>query len=61
METESFTLTKKEFENIIKFAFQKGELFGVTYSTWFVPTDDDRKEKIDNAFQEINKRILENK
>lgn len=45
------TITKEQFEKAIKDAFKKGESWGVCYSTWFTPTEEDTKEKIDIAIK----------
>ena len=45
------TITKEQFEKAIKDAFKKGESWGVCYSTWFTPTEEDKKEKIDIAIK----------
>ena len=45
------TITKEQFEKAIKDAFKKGESWGVCYSTWFTPTEEDEKAKIDIAIK----------
>jgi len=40
-------------EEIIRKAFKKGESWGVTYSTWFTPSEGDTEEEINKAIEEI--------
>jgi hypothetical protein len=37
----------------IKKAFKAGEEWGVTYSTWFTPTEEDTEEKIKETIKNI--------
>ena len=46
---EQITITKEQFEKAIEDAFKKGESWGVCYSTWFIPKEEDTKDKIDIA------------
>lgn len=46
---EQIKITKEQFEKAIEAAFKKGESWGVTYSTWFTPTEEDTKSKIEEA------------
>lgn len=46
---EQITITKEQFDKAIEKAFKKGESWGVTYSTWFTPTEEDTKAKIEDA------------
>lgn len=39
-------ITQETLNNIVAVAFKSGELWGVTYSTWFSPTDEDTADKI---------------
>jgi len=43
------TITKEQFDKAIEQSFKKGESWGVTYSTWFTPTEEDTKAKIEDA------------
>lgn len=51
-------LTDKKFKGAINQAFRKGESWGVTYSTWFTPTEVDkdakREEAITKAYKIVN-------
>ena len=58
---EKITITKETLEKIIEDAFKKGENWGTCYSTWFIPTESDTKEKIDNAKKEAFSLIDERK
>ena len=42
-------IDREKFEKLIEEIFKKGESWGVTYSTWFTPTEEDNKEKINEA------------
>lgn len=44
-------LTKEQFDKAIEFAFRQGELWGVCYSGWFVPTETDTTQKISETQQ----------
>lgn len=56
---EQITITKEQFEKVIEDAFKKGESWGVCYSTWFTPTEEDTKGKIDIAIKEAFSIITE--
>lgn len=45
--------TKEEIEDIIRKAFKAGEQWGVTYSTWFIPTKAGTEEKIQEVVTEV--------
>lgn len=45
-------MKRAKLEKLFRIAFQKGENFGVTYSTWFEPTKEDREEAIQKAMEE---------
>jgi len=45
------TIKKEHFEEAIKAAFKKGENWGVTYSTWFTPSEEDTKDKIEECIK----------
>jgi len=40
-------------EEIIRKAFLDGESWGVTYSTWFIPTKADTEEKVQESIKHI--------
>ena len=42
-------IDREKFEKLIEETFKKGESWGVTYSTWFTPTEEDTAEKINEA------------
>ena len=42
----AISLTKEQLDSIIAVAFKRGQIWGVTYSTWFTPTDEDTLNKI---------------
>lgn len=46
-------MNEEEIRSIIRIAFQKGEQWGVTYSTWFRPTEEDTEKRIEEAIKEI--------
>ena len=48
-------INTEKFLSMLEDAFKKGEQWGVTYSTWFTPSEEDTKSKID----EIKKKSLE--
>ncbi len=43
------TITKEKFEEAIESAFKNGEQWGTTYSNWFVPSQEETKQKIQAA------------
>lgn len=43
---ETLTLTQEQLNSIIAVAFKRGEIWGVTYSTWFTPTEADTLNQI---------------
>jgi hypothetical protein len=45
-------------EEIIRAAFKKGEVWGVTYSTWFQPSKEDTERKIQEAIKEIEQEEI---
>lgn len=49
MKTEQMT----EEEIIIRKAFARGENWGVTYSTWFSPSESDTEEQVQKAINDI--------
>jgi hypothetical protein len=51
METQNLSI--EQIRQIIQMSFKAGENWGVTYSTWFTPTKQDTREKI----EEIAKKI----
>ena len=42
-------ITEKQFKDAIEKAFKEGESWGITYSTWFTPTEMDTKMKIETS------------
>lgn len=46
-------ISREELKNIIRTAFQRGEDWGITYSTWFTPTEEQTEEKIQEVFNEF--------
>jgi hypothetical protein len=42
-------ISQEELKEVIIYAFKKGELWGATYQGWFSPTEEERREKMDNA------------
>jgi hypothetical protein len=46
--------TKTELEDIIKKAFKRGEMWGVTYSGWFNPTLEDTEKQIQEVLDELS-------
>ena len=46
-------ITKQELEQIIRKAFESGEMWGVTYSGWFNPTPEDTERKIKEVLDEL--------
>jgi hypothetical protein len=50
-------ITKEQHESLIESAFKKGECWGVTYSTWFVPTEEDTRKKIEEAKNDSYKTL----
>jgi hypothetical protein len=54
---DKIILSKQELDKLIETAFKAGENWGVTYSTWFVPTVADTKEKTDAAKAEAYKTL----
>ena len=46
-------MDREELENIVRLAFEKGEQWGVTYSGWFTPSEEDIEQEIQNAIYEI--------
>lgn len=47
------TITLKEFEAIVKKAFKSGENWGITYTGWFEPSDEDYNEQIGKVQDEL--------
>ncbi len=43
--------TKEQIEEIIRKAFQSGENWGVTYSTWFTPSEQDTEKRIQDVIE----------
>jgi len=54
---EKVEITQETLDNIIAVAFKKGELWGVTYSTWFTPTAEDTNEKIKECQTDMAKNL----
>lgn len=50
-------MDREELENIVRLAFEKGEQQGVTYSTWFTPSEEDTEQKIQDAIFEILQEV----
>jgi len=46
-------MDNETLKDIIRTAFKKGELWGVTYSTWFEPNEEQTEEQIEKAIDEI--------
>ncbi len=49
MAKEKREITKRQLGKIVKNAFERGEKWGVTYSTWFTPEVGDTKKEIEKA------------
>ena len=45
-------ITKEQFNQTIRKAFESGETWGVTYSTWFTPSEKNTEDKKDEAVKE---------
>lgn len=46
-------MKEEEIEAVIRKAFKKGEMWSVTYSGWFSPSESDTEEKIQEIINEI--------
>jgi len=53
--------TQEEVQQMMMQAFVKGENWGVTYSTWFIPTKQECADKAAKDCAEIYKQALINK
>lgn len=51
METQNLSI--EQIRQIIQMSFKAGENWGVTYSTWFTPTKQDTREKIEGIAKKI--------
>jgi hypothetical protein len=47
------SVDKKLIEAIIRIAFEHGESWGVTYSTWFNPTNEQTEENIQKVIKQF--------
>ena len=54
-----FNITEKEIIEIIKIAFEDGENWGVTYSTWFIPTESRTNKEKEKTINKIIEAIKE--
>ena len=52
------TFTKEQVQQMMMEAFVKGENWGVTYSTWFIPTDEEKANRAAKDCEEIYKAAL---
>jgi hypothetical protein len=50
-------MTTQELEELFREAFKAGELWGVTYSTWFVPSVEDTAEAMTRAMKEVLEKL----
>jgi len=48
-------MKRAEIEAMIREAFKAGEQWGVTYSTWFIPTEGDTEDEIQKTISAILK------
>lgn len=46
-------ITKDRLEEIIRIAFKYGEQWGVTYSGWFSPEEEDTERNIQEVLNEL--------
>lgn len=56
-----YQITEEDLERVVKLAFSKGENWGVTYSTWFEPDEEDNKRKIKAALISAKRQLSRNK
>lgn len=54
---KTYHITEEKLNEILRTAFKNGELWGVTYSTWFTPDDDDTDDKITECFIECKSKL----
>ena len=45
----NIVISTEDFVKIVEDSFNKGKLWGETYSGWFIPTDEQNKAKINDA------------
>lgn len=46
----------KKKERLLRFAFSAGQAWGVTYSTWFTPTEKDTEKEFQEMLINLEKR-----
>jgi len=46
-------ISMSEFKECIFLAFDEGDAWGVTYSTWFEPSEEDVQERKQDAFNKV--------
>lgn len=54
---KTYTLTEEQLQQVILKAFSKGENWGVTYSTWFTPDEDDSNAQFTDALNEVKELL----
>lgn len=54
---KTYILKEDQLEFLIKVAFGNGETWGVTYSTWFIPTEADKTEHVNKTIDLIKTLI----
>jgi len=50
---KTISLTEKQLKDIVKFAHHAGEMWGVTYSGWFMPNEEDQKERLEACISSV--------
>lgn len=52
--TKLINLTEDQLVEVITMAFSCGEQWGVCYSQWFTPSEDDQRKKLKEAVVAVN-------
>jgi len=51
-------ISSEQLKSMIESAFLEGQLWGVTYSTWFKPTEEQHKEKLYEAMVTVERLLM---
>jgi hypothetical protein len=51
-------ISNEMLKDLIKLAFIEGQQWGVTYSTWFDPTEADHNKKIEEAIVNAERLLI---
>jgi len=52
------TISKDKLVDLLQQMFENGKTWGETYTSWFIPTEEDHKKKLQESFDKIGLELI---